>query len=261
MVCFSQILATNTTIYRSLLSLNLKYQRKADVDATSGSLELPTSFVRFRIGLWRFSVSFRFGSPVIIFANVYWGQSYEIVPKTPNFVSIISHLHASASILRDAEINKPTISLLCLRTCRIPPNFVEWPDYGGFNISRNTHLPPPMINRVFFVFEGGDLGDADKSLTPINTPKTLVFARVTKLHTIFGHYVSQKSCTFCTGYTSSLPKGGRGGEALVSGRNSMLFTPKLNAFHPKTHSFPNCNPMSGDLRCSFGTEKTKNQEP
>ena len=39
----------------------------------------------------------------------------------------------------------------------------------------------------------------------------------------------------------------------------MLFTPKLNAFHPKTHSFPNCNPMSGDLRCSFGTEKQKNK--
>ncbi len=85
MVCFSQILATNTTIYRSLLSLNLKYQRKADVDTTSGGLELPTSFVSFRIGLCRFSVSFRFGSSVIIFANVYWGQSYEIVPKTPNF--------------------------------------------------------------------------------------------------------------------------------------------------------------------------------
>lgn len=62
--------------------------------------------------------------------------------------------------------------------------------------------------------------------------------------------------------------GGRGERLLFlavtqcfSSQNSMLFTPKLNAFHPKTHSFPNCNPMSGDLRCSFGTEKTKKQEP
>lgn len=67
--------------------------------------------------------------------------------------------------------------------------------------------------------------------------------------------------------------GGRGERLLFlavtqcfSSQNSMLFTPKPIAFHPRTqcfspqpHSFPNCNPMSGDLRCSFGTEKQKNK--